>query len=50
MAHEAMKKLFTQIPNMKSKPLIRDKKDQLVFDIYWLCVLLDTRGSLRILF
>ena len=30
MDHEAMKKLFKQIPTMKSKPISHDKKDQLL--------------------
>ena len=30
MAHEAMKKLFKQIPTMKSKPLSYNKKGQLL--------------------
>ena len=30
MCHEDMKFLFKQIPNMNSKPLSHDKKDQLI--------------------
>ena len=40
MAHESMKNLFKQIPAMKSKPLIHDKKDQLILaDIACECYL-----------
>ena len=48
IAHEAMKKLFKQITNIKSKPLSHDKKNKTVdTDKYWLCVLLETLVSLK---
>ena len=50
MAHEAMKKLFKQIPTMKSKPPSHDKKRPVDIDKYWLCMLLDTLGRLRLFF
>ena len=50
MDHEAMKNLFKTIPTMKSKPLIYNEKRPVDIDRYWMCMLLDTLGSLRLLF
>ena len=49
MYHEAMKKLFKQIPTNKPKPFSHDKKP-VAIGRHWRCVVLDTLGSLRLFF